>query len=88
MSPTPSPDDLLTRQRRAILLHQLADATNGELPLKKATTIPKWAKAQLGLTPEMATAVLDLLIAEQLVAGVILLEMAAKVGRSAKARYG
>jgi predicted transcriptional regulator len=69
VSPTPSPDDLLTRQRRAILLRQLADATNGELPLKKATTIPKWAKAQLGLTPEMATAVLDLLIAEQLVAG-------------------
>jgi DNA-binding MarR family transcriptional regulator len=60
---------LLTRQRRALLLRQLADATTGEMTLKSATSVPKWAKGQLDLTPETATAVLDSLIAEQLVAG-------------------
>lgn len=69
MSSTPSPDDLLTRQRRALLLRQLADATTGEMTLKSATSVPKWAMGQLDLTPETATAVLDSLIAEQLVAG-------------------
>lgn len=47
----------------------MADATTGEMTLKSATSVPKWAKGQLDLTPETATAVLDSLIAEQLVAG-------------------
>lgn len=60
---------MLTKQQRAILLHQLAHAKNGELPLTKATKPPGWAAKQLALTPETAAAVLDSLIAEQLVAG-------------------
>nr|MCU0706371.1 hypothetical protein [Fimbriiglobus sp.] len=69
MSSTHSPADVLSKQQRAILLHQLANAANGELTLSKAAKPPAWAAKQFGLAPEVATAVLDVLIAEQLVAG-------------------
>lgn len=60
---------MLIKRQRAYLLHLLADAGGGELALAKATKVPGWAKEQLHLSPEAATALLDALVAEQLVVG-------------------
>jgi DNA-binding PadR family transcriptional regulator len=61
---------VLSKQHRAFLLHQLANAENGQLTQKDAAKVPDWAKKQLGLSPGEAKRLVEQLTGEQLLVSI------------------